>query len=296
VRDPKPGEAAFTLVPAEREMTVLDLLRHTSGLTYDRFSKNGPVREAYARAGLGIGPGTDLRTRTPVEFVERLSQAPLAIQPGSEWEYGLSTDLLGLVIEAVEGARLSEVLGRRIFVPLGMADSGFQVTPANSGRLARPLPSERGSGTTSGYVDVSVPPRLDSGGQGGVSTASDYFRFCQMILDGGRLDGTRILSRASVALMGTDQLGTAIRAPPVMAMGSPGYTWGLGFAVRRPSGPVAVLGSPGEIYWGGAPSGGGFWIDPREQTVVVFLTSASWSDYGTYRAVVKQMVNAALTD
>jgi CubicO group peptidase (beta-lactamase class C family) len=294
--NPASGEFSFETVMAEREITIYDLLRHTSGFTYGMWSENVPVREAYVKAGLGSTPGTDLRTLAVAEAIERLSKVPLAQQPGTTWEYGLSTDVLGFVIEAVEGARLGDVLRRRLFGPLGMADSGFWVQPERIGRLAQPLAAEPGTSKKVEYIDVASPPKLDAGGHGGVSTAYDYFRFCQMLLQKGTFDGARILSRSSVALMGSDQLGDSIRAPLAMAMGSPGYTWGLGFAVRRADRPAAVLGSPDELYWGGAPSGGLFWIDPREQIVGVFLTSATWSDYGVYRKAVKQIVHAAVSD
>lgn len=294
--DPKSGGFEFATVPAEREMTIYDLLRHTSGLTYGMWTENVPVREAYTKAGLGATPASDIRALTPAEVIERLSKVPLVQQPGTTWEYGHSTDLLGLVIEAIEGARLGDVLRRRIFGPLGMTDSGFWLPQERLDRLAQPLSAEPGSGKRVEYIDVSAPPKLDAGGHGGVSTAIDYLRFCQMLLQGGKLDGARILSRSSVALMSTDQLGSSVRAPTVMAMGSTGYTWGLGFAVRRDDAPATILGSPGEFLWGGAPSGMAFWIDPREQMVGIFLTAATWSDYGVYRRAVKQMIHAAVAD
>jgi CubicO group peptidase (beta-lactamase class C family) len=295
--DPATGAVAYETVPAEREMTVRDLLRHTSGLTYGHSTKNGPVKEAYAREGLASLPPSlmgdssgDLRTLEPAELVERLARTPLVAQPGTAWEYGLSTDLLGHLLEIVTGRRLSDLLQERVFGPVGMVDSGFWVSKEKAARLAQPLP-DLSSGRQKA-LDVTTRTTSDSGGAGGVSTAMDYLRFAQMLLDRGRLGRARALAPATVALMTTDHLEPGIRVPAVMALGSTGYGFGLGFAVRRGAGG-AVLGSAGEFTWGGV-SGTLFWVEPREELVGVFLTTLSTTDYGYHRRVVKQLVDAAI--
>lgn len=279
-------------VPAAREITIYDLLRHTSGFTYGLWSDVPAIKSAYESAGLGTVPGNDLRTLAPQEVAAKLAGIPLVHQPGTVFEYGLSTDLLGLVIEAVEGAPLGTVLERRIFGPLGMADSGFFVPPGKLDRLAQPLAAEPATGKPVEALDVSVEPKTHSGGHGGVTTALDYFRFCEMLLRGGTNGRTRVLGRPSVELLSADHLTGLASAPP----GSlpPGYTWGLSSSVRI--GVGVVPGSPGELYWGGAPSGAAFWIDPREQLVIVFMAQATWSDYWVYRTAVKQIVEAAIVD
>ena len=285
--------ASLATVPAGREITIYDLLRHTSGLTYGLWAENPDVKAAYVNAGIGTVPGSDIRALAPGEVVERLSRVPLVHEPGAAFEYGHSTDVLGLVIEAVEHAPLGAVLERRLFRPLDMTDSGFWVAPGNMFRLAQPLAREPGTGKPVQYLDMSKEPRTHAGGHGGVSTALDYLRFCEMILGGGRRGKTRILSPASVRLMTADQLTGRATVPRDMS--TAGSTWGLGFAVRR-SDAGNVLGSSGELYWAGAPSGAAFWIDPRQELVIVFLAQATWVDYGEYRKAVKSIVESAVVE
>ncbi len=295
--DPATGAVLYDVIPAEREITVRDLLRHTSGLTYGHATKNAPVRDAYAREGLAspppslLGePSDDLRRLEPAEFVERLARTPLVAQPGTAWEYGLSTDLLGHLLEVVTGRRLSALLQERVFGPVGMVDSGFWVAKETAERLSQPLP-DRPNGRQKA-LDVSTRMTSDSGGAGGVSTAMDYLRFAQMLLDRGALAGVRVLAPGTVALMTSDHLEPGIQVPAVVALGSTGYGFGLGFAVRRGAGG-AVLGSPGEFTWGGV-AGTLFWVEPREDLVGVFMTTLSSTEYGHHRRVVKQLVDAAI--
>jgi CubicO group peptidase (beta-lactamase class C family) len=197
---------SYTTVPADREIIVQDLLRHTAGLAYGEITLNAPVKDAYIKAGLYL-PGVrdyDARDLTPAEEVERLAKAPLAHQPGTVWEYSLAVDLLGRVVEAASGKRLADFLGQRLFEPLKMRDTGFWVPGAKMGRVAQPLAVDFASGQPIKVIDVSKEPKNDSGGAGGVSTAADYLRFAQMLLNGGQLDGTRVLSRTTVALMTSD--------------------------------------------------------------------------------------------
>src|SRR5262245_34207450 len=247
---------SYISIAAEREMTVQDLLRHTSGLAYGEITVNAPVKDAYAKAALYLAGVRDYDARdlTPAEEVERLAKAPLAHHPGTVWEYSMAVDLLGRVVEAASGKRLATFLDERVLTPLKMRDTAFWAPPGKIARLAQPLAVDLASGQPIKVIDVSKEPKNDSGGAGAVSTASDYLRFTQMLLNGGQLDGTRILSRTTVALMTSDHLGTRIAAPfgpGELLLGTPGYTFGLGFAVRPGGGIAGVPGSAGEFMWAG---------------------------------------------
>jgi CubicO group peptidase (beta-lactamase class C family) len=294
------ARTTYMTIPAEREIIVQDLLRHTAGLAYGEITLNTPVRDAYAKAGLYL-PGVrdyDTRDLTPAEEVERLAKAPLAHQPGTVWEYSMAVDLLGRVVEAASGKRLADFLAQRLFDPLKMHDSGFSVPAGKIARLAQPLAVDFASGQPIKLIDVSKEPRNDSGGAGGVSTAADYLRFAQMLLNGGQLDGTRVLSRTTVALMTSDHLGTRIAAPVTpseLLLGTPGYTFGLGFAVRQGAGVAAVPGSAGEFMWAGY-AGTYFWVDPKEELVAVFMSQAPSPARAYYRKLIKQLVYAAIVN
>ena len=290
----------YTTVPADREIIVQDLLRHTAGLAYGEITLNAPVKDAYTKAGLYL-PGVrdyDARDLTPAEEVERLAKAPLAHQPGTVWEYSLAVDLLGRVVEAASGKRLADFLAQRLFEPLKMQDTGFWVPGAKMDRVAQPLAVDFASGQPIKVIDVSKEPKNDSGGAGGVSTAADYLRFAQMLLNGGQLDGTRVLSCTTVALMTSDHLGTRIAAPVTpseLLLGTPGYTFGLGFAVRQGAGVAGVPGSAGEFMWAGY-AGTYFWVDPKEELVVVYMSQAPSTARAYYRKLVKQLVYAAIVN
>ncbi|HEX7811282.1 MAG TPA: serine hydrolase domain-containing protein [Burkholderiales bacterium] len=290
------ARTTYSLVPADREMTVQDLLRHTSGLLYANLTQNTGVKEAYAKGGVD----DDVRGLTAEEEVERLSKAPLGHQPGTVWEYSLSTDMLGRVIEAASGKRLGEFLEERLFRPLGMDDTGFFVAPDKAGRLAQGLEKDSFSGAAIKLYDVSSPPGNDSGGAGAVSTARDYLRFAQMLANGGRFDGRLLLSRKSIELMTADHLGTRILAQSPMTPGeillsTPGYSFGLGFAVRQAPGVAGVAGSQGEFMWGGY-AGTYFWVDPKEQLVGIYMTQAPSPIRAYYRKLFKTLVYSAIDD
>ena len=293
------AKVTYTQVPADREMTVQDLLRHTTGLAYGEITQNAPVKEALGKAGLYKSTiDYDARDLTPAEEVERLSKVPLAHQPGTVWEYSLASDVLGRVVEAASGERLANFLDKRLFRPLKMSDTGFWVPQDKISRLAAPLPTDLISGKPNNLIDVSAAPANDSGGAGGVSTAADYLRFTQMLLNGGQLDGARVLSRSSVALMTSDHLGTRIAAPVTpgeLLLGVPGYTFGLGFAVRQGPGVAGVPGSAGEFMWAGY-AGTYFWVDPKEEIVAVYMTQAPSPIRAYYRRLFKQLVYAAIAD
>lgn len=290
----------YTNAAADREMTVQDLLRHTSGLAYGEITQNAPVKDAYAKAGVYL-PGVrdyDSRDMTPAEQTQRVGAALLAHQPGTVWEYSLASDILGRVVEAASGKRLGEFLDERLFKPLRMADTAFSVPNDKMARLAQPLATDLASGQPIRVVDVSASPKNDSGGAGAVSTAADYLRFTQMLLNGGQLDGVRVLSRTTVELMTSDHLGTRIIAPMTpgeLLLGTPGYGFGLGFAVRLAPGIAGVPGSTGEFMWAGY-AGTYFWADPKEQIAAVFMSQAPSPVRAYYRKLVKQLVYQAIAD
>ncbi|HWA11569.1 MAG TPA: serine hydrolase domain-containing protein [Burkholderiales bacterium] len=297
--DPEFARITYTQVPADREMTVQDLLRHSAGLAYGEITQNTPVKEALGRAGIyKTAIDYDARDLAPAEQVERLSKVPLAHQPGTVWEYSLASDVLGRVVEAASGERLGDFLDKRLFKPLKMGDTAFWVPEARLGRLAQPLATDPIANKPIALIDVSAQPANDSGGAGAVSSAGDYLRFAQMLLNGGQLDGARVLSRSTVALMTSDHLGTRIAAPVTpgeLLLGVPGYTFGLGFAVRQGAGVAGVPGSAGEFMWAGY-AGTYFWVDPREEITAVMMMQAPSPIRPYFRRMFKQLVYAAIED
>ena len=297
--DPLYNGVSFKLVPAHKEPTLQDLLRHTSGLAYGELTKNTLVKDAYTQAGIyQASIDFDARTPSSAEMVDRLGKTPLAQQPGTVWEYSLSVDVQGRIIEAVTGQRLGDFLQARLFQPLKMKDTGFAVSAANLPRLAEPFPKDPATGASVKLIDVRQTPGNDSGGAGAVSTAGDYLRFCQAMLDGGQLDGARIVSRPTVRLMTSDHLGSAIAtpvSPGQLLLGTPGYSFGLGFLVRQADGIAGVHGSAGEFMWAGY-GGTYFWADPKEQTCAVLMTQSSGPSRVVYRRMMKALVAQSLVD
>jgi CubicO group peptidase (beta-lactamase class C family) len=284
--DPEADPQKLVLVPAERPISIQDLMRHTSGLTYGFFGDT-PVKKLYAEAKLGNV------AQTNAEFVERIAKLPLSYQPGTTWDYSHSTDVLGRLVEVISGKSLYEFERERILDPLGMKDTSFYVTDKTmQPRIAEPFENDRkiGNGTTIG--DPRVSGAWESGG-GMVSTAIDYARFLQMVLDGGTLDGQRILGPKTIAYMTSDHLGSAVVPGPYYLPG-PGYGFGLGFAVRLDAGVSPVNGSPGDYSWGGA-GGTAFWVDPKERMFVVFMMQSS-SQRMRYRPLLRDMIYAAIID
>ncbi len=278
-----PGEG----VPADREMTIQDLLRHTSGLTYGNRGTT-EVHQMYPTSSNGAS--VEL---TGDELIERLGRVRLLYQPGTTWEYGLSTDVLGRVIEVVSKQSLGQFLSERVFRPLKMPDTGFVVPEAKRGRIAQALPADPETGRPITLPQVTEPRKFECGDGGSVSTASDYIRFAQMLLNRGTLDGTRILGRKTVEYMTADHLGTAIVRPGDIP--GPGYGFGFTMAVRRETGVASLAGSAGDYNWGGA-FGTYFWVDPKEQLTVVFMSQAPGMSRGYYRQLLKTAVLAAIRD
>jgi len=246
------ADGKFELIPTKREITILDLLTHTSGMTYGIFF-NSKVKSLYKEAGIHSG------NYTTKEFVEKMGKLPLAYEPGTRWEYGRSTDVLGRLIEVVSGKSLDQFLEERIFKPLKMVDTGFYVKPDKIDRLAQP-----GDKT---LLNVSAHPKFLSGGGGLVSTAGDYARFLQMLLNGGELDGVRILSKKSVALMTKDHLGPLGNRSDMYYFPGPFAGFGLGVAVfTKQAGPV----EPGTYFWPGY-AGTIFGVNPNENLIRILM-------------------------
>ena len=279
---------------AQRAMTVQDLMRHTSGLTYAQFGDT-PVQMIWRDTKLMD------EDQTNAELVAKLAGLPLMFEPGTTWDYSMSTDVLGRVIEVVSGESLAEFFADHIFRPLDMADTGFAATGERAARVAEPQ-NDPATGSRPPMRNVTRENRWHSGGGGAVSTAADYLRFCQMLLNGGELDGVRLLAPKTIAHMASDHL------PPDCAYGETarprfgalapvpemGYGFGLGFAVRKEPGRSPVPGSVGEFFWGGV-TGTYFWIDPQEQMVVVLMLQAP-DQRLHYRYLSRQLVYAALTN
>jgi CubicO group peptidase (beta-lactamase class C family) len=277
------GKVTFTTVPAEREITILDLLRHTSGLTYG-VSGQSAVKTQYKKAGIHS------RDQTLAELIEKLGTLPLLYQPGTRWEYSRSTDVLSRLIEVVSGLSLDRFLNERIFRPLGMTDTGFYVPAEKLDRVAERQPRD---GKPRPLHDVTAPPKLLSGGGGLVSTAGDYVRFAQMLLNGGELEGTRILGRNTVECMTADHLGSMAKVRRGYRPG-PGYGFGLGVAVRLHQGVAGVSGSPGDYWWIGW-AGTYFFVAPQEELIGIVMIQEN-SQKRRYARIFRSLVIQTIVD
>ena len=291
------GGVPFVTKPTAEPMRMADLLRHTSGLTYG-FQNRSNVDAAYREGRIeSWHKGLDLDG-----FVAALGKLPLEFSPGEAWNYSVSTDVLGAVVQRLAGKSLADVFAERIFAPLGMDDTFFHVPEEKLSRLTDCYTFVAGQGRIMydrGEASAwSRPPMLVSGGGGLVSTALDYHRFCRMCLDGGTLDGARILSRKSVELMTLNHLpGGSDLASMSRSLFSEttnaGTGFGLGFAVTTDVAKTLVPGSVGEYYWGGMFSTA-FFIDPVERIIMVFMTQMSPSNLYPIRRELKTLIYSAL--
>ncbi len=268
------GTAGATRKP-KRQPTVRDLMRHTAGFTYGVFG-NTEVDKQYRDAGL-LRDHPDLG-----DFITKLGKIPLQYEPGERWHYSVSVDVQGALVERLSGMKFSEFLKARIFDPLDMPDTSFTIRPDKRDRFAQMYAPKGTPGgldawlTPNASTEIEVAPEyanrgfqpgatFESGGGGLISTAMDYLRFSQMMLNGGELDGVRLLSPGTVELMARDHMGDV-----TMGFGRPGVGFGLDFAVLKDPGTAGDVGSAGEFNWGGA-AGTRFWIDPERQIVGVFM-------------------------
>jgi len=270
------------LVPAWQTPTVQDLLRHTAGLTYE-FLGDWPVQREYAKVNIAS------RKRNNDEFSKTLAGIPLQFQPRSCWAYSRATDVLGRLVEVVSGRTLGAFLQREIFEPLGMVDTGFAVPPAQQHRIVEPFGHDPDGGVPMKLFDPREVPALESGGGGLMSTAMDYARFLQCLLNGGELTGHRLISAHTLAFMTADHLGDI---PVDGALLPPGHGFGLGFAVRRALGESPVPGSVGTYHWSGI-GGTSFFVDPAQDLYAMLLTQAP-NQRDHYRQLFRNLVYAAL--
>ena len=281
------GTASFTTVPAKRQITVQDLLRHTSGLTYGApLNDKTTVQKMYKEAGIS------LTAKSLDDFVKALAKLPLQWEPGTTYEYSYSTDVLGRVVEVASGKNLDEFLRERILGPLKMNDTAFILPAEKLSRMAEPQPN-RETGAKQVLLDFTKPTGFFAGGHGLASTAGDYVRFCQMMLNAGELEGARILGPRTVAYMASNHVGPNIGVGTVWNPGE-GYGFGLGFAVRKENGLAPWLGSIGDYYWGGY-AGTYFWIDPKEQLTVTYM-SQEINRRNHYRILLRDLVYQSLVD
>jgi len=271
------------LVALQRPMTIQDLLRHTSGITYDH-TGNSLVQQLYQQSRLRS------RKITNAEHAAMVAELPLICQPGAEWNYSRSTDILGRIIEIVSGKTLGAFLTERILAPLQMAETAFFTGEENAGRLAEPFPTDPWSGEKVQLFNMLDKPAMESGGGGLVSTTMDYARFCQMLLDGGTLDGTRLIGRKTLELMASDHLGPSVAIKGTLL--TPGHGFGLGFAVRTQQGIASFPGSIGQFFWSGM-GGTFFWIDPKEELFAIFMSQGPGQREYT-RTLVRNLVYAAV--
>ena len=288
--------------PCEREMTIRDLLTHTSGLTYG-FMQEHPVDELYRKAGI---EGANTVELTLKETVEALSEIPLLFSPGQHWSYSVATDVCGHLVEILSGRPLDEFLAARIFAPLGMNDTAFFVPKDKLDRFATNYfrnPQTKKSGIMDVGDETSTyakPPRFLSGGGGLTSTMMDYWRFCQMLLNGGELDGVRLCSPKTIEFMTLNHLpgGQTMKRMSRSAfseLAAEGAGFGLGFQVLIDPAEAQAVGSPGNFSWGGAASTY-FWIDPEEDLITIFMTQLYPSSTYPFRPQLQQLVYGAITE
>ena len=279
----------LTTVPAQ-PIFIHDLFRHTSGLTYGGRGTT-PVHKLYPG-----GSGTAAAEYTSEQFIAKLASLPLLYQPGTVWDYSFSTDVLGLVVEKVSGKRLGDFLKEAVWDKVKMPDTTFEVPAEARKRLARPLAKDPISGRDQKIASLDEPVKFHCGGSCAFSTVGDYLRFGQMLLDGGTIEGKRVLSPKTVAMMTSDHLGTRIRNQvPGTEPHRDGYGFGLGVAVRLNDGLAATPGSKGDYTWNGA-NGTAFWADPQERLVVVVGTAAPGEIRKYYREQMGALVYGAMTE
>jgi CubicO group peptidase (beta-lactamase class C family) len=288
--DPKTGEATFELVDAKREMTIRDLLRHTSGMPYGLFAKSR-VDELYNEAGV-------LNGKTVATLVTKVSKMPLKHQPGEVWEYGVSTDVLGRLVEVVSGMTLEEFFKTRIFEPLGMEDTFFTVPADKAHRFAAiySLDKDKKIHPAGPWVsrDYLKPTTFFSGGGGLASTQEDYLTFCKMILNDGSLNGVSILSPKTVELMTSDHIVGVNKEckGSIVKIREAGF--GLGFRVNNGPNLLGKVGSVGTASWGGAASTN-FFIDFEEEMIVIYMSQVKPADH-TLGYKVEDLAYQAIID
>jgi CubicO group peptidase (beta-lactamase class C family) len=285
------GEPTALTVPAKRAITIQDLLRHTSGLIY------GGRGTTLVHKMYPAGSGDAAAEYDGAAFLDKLAAAPLLYQPGTVWDYGFGLDITGLLIESVSKQTLGQYLQANLFTPLGMTDTGFSISADKAARYAKPLPEDPDTGKPQARSpELTQPLKFECGGGCAASTATDYLRFATMLMNKGRAGDTQLLARKTVDYMLSDQLGPNIKnlignADPTRA----DYGFGLGLAVRTTPGVVRMMGSVGQFSWPGA-SGTDWWVDPKEELAVVYLSAAPGPLRWHYRQLINALVYQAMID
>lgn len=278
------GDGTLTLVPAKRIITIQDLMRHTNGLTYGARG-NTPVHKQYPGGSSAASLQYDGQ-----QFIDKLAAAPLLYEPGTAWDYSFGLDVLGLIEEKIASKPLEAILRERVWSKVGMSDTAFHVEDNDRARLAQPLSVDPETGKPQTVDRLTKKAKFDCGGGCAYSTAGDYLRFGQMLLNGGSIDGKRVLSPQTVAFMTSDHLGNNIKNNVALnEPGRAGYGFGLSVAVRKERGIAAINGNIGDYTWNGA-NGTIFWADPVEQMVVVVGAVTP----GEIRKVYREKINALI--
>ena len=278
------AEGNLTTMPAKNPITVQDLMRHTNGLTYGGRGTT-PVHKLFPPSSVGAAAQYNAQ-----EFIDKLASTPLLYEPGTVWDYGFGIDVLGIIEEKIAGKSLGGVLQERVWNKVGMPNTTFDVANKDRSRLAQALPIDPLTGKPQRVEIYDANVKFDCGGSCAYSTAGDYVRFGQMLLNGGSIDGKRVLGPQTVAFMTSNHLNKDIKnnvgnTEP----GRVGYGFGLGVAVRTERGLSAINGNVGDFTWNGA-NGTIFWVDPKEQMVVVMMAVAP----GEIRKVHREQVNALI--
>jgi CubicO group peptidase (beta-lactamase class C family) len=292
----------FITLPPKRRMKVVDLVTHTSGLTYG-FMNRTTVDAEYRRQKVG-----DFQTPGGLDaFIEQLANIPLDFSPGEHWNYSVSIDVMGYLVQKLSGQTFGEFLRTRLFEPLGMVDTAFSVPASKMDRFCSCYMPRKGGGLQiqddAGKSTYAEPPKLESGGGGLVSTTADYMRFCRMMLGGGTLDGVQILSPKTVEMFSVNLLPDGKLLTELVAgeglfseAGYNGIGFSIGCGVTLDTAKTRVPGTAGEFFWGGAASTA-FWIDPKEDLAVVFMTQVMGTDARlTLRRDLRTLVYSAMTE
>ena len=285
------GEPTAETVPAVRLITIQDLMRHTSGIVY------GGRGTTLVHKMYPAGSGDASREYDGAAFIDKLSSLPLLYQPATVWDYGFGLDLLGLTIEKISSQTLGQYLKANLFTPLGMNDTGFSISADQAARYAKPLPIDPDTGKPQARSpELTQPLKFECGGGCAASTASDYLRFAMMLMNQGRSGEARLLGPRTVSYMLSDQLGPNIKnlignADPTRA----DYGFGLGLAVRTTPGIIKMMGSVGQFSWPGA-SGTDWWVDPKEELAVVYMSAAPGPIRWHYRQTINALVYQAIVD
>jgi CubicO group peptidase (beta-lactamase class C family) len=284
------GDPGYDMVAAVRQPNIRDLMLHTSGIIYGGRGATA-VHKLYPAGSAAVGPGM-----TGQEVMDKLAGLPLLHQPGAVWDYGFGLDVLGVVIEKVSGQPLGQYLDAQLWKPLGMVDTGFLVPADKLKRYAKGFANDPDTGRPQFVLDLSKPLKFDCGGGCAASTAADYMRFAQMLLNGGQFGGERVLGRKTVEYMLSNQLAPGVvnligNADPTSA----DLGFGLGLSVRTTPGIVRRTGSVGEVSWNGA-YGTSWWADPKERLAIVFMAQTPGPARWHYRYVISALVNQAIVD